>query len=132
MLVVDASSLYEVLTQGVHAETVREALSADDEHAAPHLVDAEVLSIIRRDYLLGALDRTSADLAITGLREWSGERFGHTVLLDRAWELRGNVRSWDAFYVALAELLGATLVTVDRRLAAAPGLRCPVQVARNA
>jgi predicted nucleic acid-binding protein len=106
---------------------VRLRLSTDEAHLAPHLVDAEVLSIIRRDYLVGALDRTAAELAIAGLREWNGERFAHEPLLARAWELRQNVRSWDAFYVALAELMGATLVTLDRRLGNIRGLACAVE-----
>jgi predicted nucleic acid-binding protein len=33
--------------------------------------------------------------------------------------------------VALAELLDATLLTADRRLAAAPGVRCHVEVLGN-
>jgi len=37
------------------------------------------------------------------------------------WQLRGNLTAYDAVYVALAEVLGATLVTTDRRLARAPG-----------
>jgi predicted nucleic acid-binding protein len=130
MLVIDASSLYEVLTEGIHASAVRAAMAADDEHAAPHLVDAEVVSIIRRDYMLGALDLTAAEMAIIGLHEWRGERFGHDLLLDRVWELRNNVRSWDAFYVALAEVLDATLITVDQRLAGATGVRCTIETAR--
>jgi predicted nucleic acid-binding protein len=43
-------------------------------------------------------------------------------------ELRDNVTAYDAAYVALAEALGASLVTSDARLAGAPGLRCAVDV----
>ncbi len=50
-------------------------------------------------------------------------------MLDRMWQLRDNLTGYDAAYVAAAELLGVPLVTGDRRrLAAAPGLRCPVVV----
>ena len=42
------------------------------------------------------------------------------------WELRGNLTAYDAAYVALAELLGAPLVTLDTRLARAPGTRCEI------
>lgn len=52
----------------------------------------------------------------------------HQLLLDRAWELRANVRGWDAMYVALAELLDATLLTTDARLARAVGPRCRIDV----
>ena len=128
MLIVDASCLYEVVADGVHAEPVRARLLADPDQAAPHLVDAEVLGIIRRDRLLGRLDPTAAAQAVEDLRDWPGERYGHQLLLGRAWDLRDRVRSWDALYVALAEVLGATLLTLDRRLAAVPGLACPVEV----
>jgi predicted nucleic acid-binding protein len=128
MLVVDASCLYEVLADGVQAEEVRDRLAADTDQAAPHVIDAEVLGIVRRDHLLGRLDATAARQAVEDLRDWPGERFGHRSLLARAWELRGNVRSWDALYVALAEALGATLVTLDRRLARVGDLDCSVEV----
>jgi predicted nucleic acid-binding protein len=76
----------------------------------------------------GLLDRTAAHLAVEDLRQWPGTRLEHQPLLRRAWELRDNVRGWDAFYVALAEVLQATLVTKDGRLARAPGLRCTVEL----
>lgn len=128
MLVVDASCLYLVVSDGVGAEAVRERLSDDQDHAAPHLIDAEVLSVIRRDHRLGRLDHTAALQAIDDLRAWPGERFGHRTLLERAWELRDNLRSWDALYVALAEGLGVKLLTLDERLSRANGVRCPVEV----
>ena len=78
--------------------------------------------------MLGRLDATAARQAIEDLRDWPGERFGHGGLLERAWELRENVRAWDAVYVALAEALDATLLTLDARLGRAPGLACPVEV----
>ena len=92
------------------------------------MLDVEVLSTIRRDFLRGLLDDTAAQLAVNDLRDWPGTRLGHQPLLRRAWELRHNVRGWDAFYVALAELLQATLLTRDGRLARAPGLHCPVEL----
>lgn len=128
MLVVDASCLYEVVVDGERAEDVRVRLSANDEHAAPHVIDAEVLGLVRRDRLLGRIDETSALQAIEDLRDWPGERFGHRALLDRAWELRHNVRTWDALYVALAEAFQATLLTLDGRLGRVAGLRCAVDV----
>ncbi|MDQ6617785.1 MAG: type II toxin-antitoxin system VapC family toxin [Actinomycetota bacterium] len=128
MLVIDASCLYEVVADGTLAESVRHRLSADPDHAAPHIVDVEVMSVIRRDHHLGRLDPTAAAQAVEDLREWPGERFGHQPLLDRIWELRATVRGWDAAYVALAEALGATLLTLDARVAAAPGPRCRIDV----
>lgn len=128
MLVVDASCLYEVLVDGIAAERVRARLASDDDHAAPHLVDAEVLALIRRDHLRGSLDPTAARQAVEDLFAWPGRRYGHRPLLERAWELRESLRSWDALYVALAEALDATLLTLDARLVRAPGPRCAVEV----
>lgn len=128
MLIVDSSCLCEVVARGTLRHEVRAVLQSDDDLAAPHVIDVEVLNVIRRDYLLGLLDRSAAELALEELRDWPGQRFGHRALLDRAWELRHNVRGWDAFYVALAEALGGTLITLDGRLGRAGGIRCPVQV----
>lgn len=128
MLVVDASCLYDMLVGRPNAERIRSRLAADPENTAPHVIDVEVLSVIRREFLRGLLDATAASQAMEDLRDWPGERFGHRALLERAWELRSNVRGWDALYVALAEALEATLVTTDARLARAAGLRCPVEV----
>jgi len=128
MLVVDASCLYEVVADTPHAETVRRRLAADPDHAAPHVVDAEVLGVIRRHHLTGALDPTAATQAVDDLADWPGIRYGHRALLARAWELRATVRSWDALYVALAEALNATLITIVSRLAAAPGPDCSIEV----
>ena len=128
MLIVDASCLYEVVADAVRADEVRARLASDEDHAAPSLVDTEVISVLRRDYLHGRLDATSAGQAVEDLRDWPGERFGHQPLLGRVWQLRGSVRPWDAFYVALAEVLEGTLITLDSRLATAPGPRCRIEV----
>jgi predicted nucleic acid-binding protein len=128
MLIVDASCLYEVVADTVRSEDVRERLARDVDHAAPHVIDVEVLSIIRRDHLLGRLDLTAAQQAVEDLRAWPGDRFGHRSLLERAWELRDRVRGWDAMYVALAEALDATLLTLDERLGRVRGLRCSIEV----
>lgn len=127
MLVVDASCLYEVVADTADAEAIRSRLAADPDHAAPHVVDAEVLGVIRRHHLAGMLDPTAAAQAVDDLRQWPGERYRHRALLDRAWQLRRSVRSWDALYVALAEALDATLLTRDRRLAAARGPTCAIE-----
>lgn len=127
MLVVDASCLCEVLIGTPGAEAVRDRLAAEQDQAAPHVVDVEVLGVVGREHLLGRLDPTAATQAIDDLEAWPGERFGHRLLLSRAWELRDTVRGWDAMYVALAEALDAVLLTTDRRLAAAPGPRCLIE-----
>jgi predicted nucleic acid-binding protein len=129
MLVVDASVLFEVVSDTSEAERLRDRLRADTDHCAPHLIDAEVLAVIQRHHLHGDLDATAAHQAVTDLADWPGERWSHRALLPRAWELRHNVRAYDALYVALAEGLDATLLTLDGRLAEAPGIRCAIEVA---
>lgn len=128
MLIVDASALFEVVADTQLAEQIRLRMDEDVERAAPQVIDVEVLAVIRREHLRGLLDRTKAYLAVQNLRDSPIQRFGHRFLLERAWELRDNVRGWDAFYVALAESFDATLLTLDGRLTRAPGIRCAVEV----
>jgi predicted nucleic acid-binding protein len=127
MLVVDASCLCEVVIGGTGAAAIRARLAADPDHVAPAVIDVEVLGVIRREHLRGRLDRTTATHAVQDLEAWPGERFGHRLLLRRAWDLRDTVRGWDAMYVALAEAFDAVLLTTDRRLAAASGIPCRIE-----
>lgn len=127
MLVVDASCLCEVVIGGAGAVPIRERLAIEVDQAAPHIIDVEVLGVIRREHLRGRLDRTAATQAVDDLQAWPAERFGHRLLLARAWQLRDSVRGWDAMYVALAEALDAVLLTTDARLAAASGPTCRIE-----
>jgi predicted nucleic acid-binding protein len=128
MLIVDASCLFEVVADTPAAQPIRDLLAADPEQAAPHLIDAEVLGAITSHRRRGTLDPTAAHQALLDLRDWPGDRYSHRPLLARAWELRDTVRTYDALYVALAEALDATLLTLDRRLARALGPRCRVEL----
>jgi predicted nucleic acid-binding protein len=132
MLVVDASCLFEVVADTPRAGAIATRLAADADQAAPHVVDVEVMAVIRAQYLQGRLDGTAAGQAVADLRDWPGERFGHRWLLERAWDLRDSVREWDAFYVALAEVFDATLLTMDDRLARAHGPTCRIEVLSTA
>ncbi len=128
MLVVDASCVVELLLHGPADEEIARRISGDPDMAAPHVVDVEVLGVIRRARLLGQLDATAAALAVEDLCSWPAERYGHRLLLRRAWELRHSVRGWDAMYVALAEALDAPLLTRDARLSSAKGPQCHIEV----
>ncbi len=75
----------------------------------------------------GRLDPERARRALRELVGLAMDRYPHTALLDRIWELRHNVTPYDATYVALAEYLAAPLLTADLRLANAPGIRCSVE-----
>ena len=128
MIVLDASCLYELLINGRRADSVRRRLAAEPDMAAPCCIDAELAGVVRRDWLRGALDETTAALAMRDLGTWPGYRVPHVELLPRAWELRGPLRTWEALYVSLAERLDCPLVTLDRRMAGVQQIRCAVEV----
>ena len=97
----------------------------------PHLADSEVVHALRSQVLRGDLDAVHAEDAIAAWSRLGLQRIGVTGLLDRVWELRENLSSYDATYVAVAEALEVPLVTADGRLARAPGPRCTVTVVRR-
>ena len=132
MLVVDASCLFEVVADTPRSTQIAARLAADADQMAPHVIDIEVMGVIRAQYLRGRLDGTAASQAVADLGDWPAERFGHRWLLDRVWQLRDSVRAWDAFYVALAEAFDATLLTLDARLARANGPTCRIEVLATA
>lgn len=124
MIVVDASVMVDAL-RGV--DRVVGWLSGQ-WLAAPHLLDAEVGGVVRRLVLAGDLSAEAAGDALIDLAEIEILRYEHPPLFARAWELRDNLTFYDALYVALAEQLDAPLVTLDARLAGAPGIGVAVQV----
>lgn len=115
---------------GADGDAARARLARDSVLHAPHLVDLEVLSVLRRQAGAGSLDKRRAGFALQDLVELPLTRYPHTPFARRVWELRGNLTPYDAAYVALAETLGCPLVTADARLARAPGIRCDVEVLR--
>lgn len=128
MIVVDASVIVAALADdGADGRTARQRLVAD-RLAAPHLIDVEVLAAWRRLSGAGRLEEQRADLARADLRSLPIERVPHAPLFERIWELRDNLTAYDAAYVALAEMLRVPLITVDNKLAAAPGPRCVIEV----
>lgn len=93
---------------------------------APALMPFEAANIIRRQETAGTVSSDQAAQAHADLLDLDVERWPYDLLAARSWELRANLSSYDASHVALAEALGATLITLDRRLARAPGPRCVV------
>ena len=123
-LVVDASLLVAATTdagaEGVWAEGVLRAESL----IAPHLALVEATNILRRLELAGKLSRMEASAAARDLLLFDLELVPYGPFAERVWELRANVTSYDAWYVAVAEQFELPLATLDRRLAAASGPRC--------
>jgi predicted nucleic acid-binding protein len=128
VLVTDASIVTHVVIGHDHPGRQARDRLRGESIAAPHLLDLEVCSALRRLVRRRLLTPGRADLAIADLTSLPIRRVPHDGLLRRCWELRDNLTIYDASYVALAELLEATLLTGDGRLAGAPGLRCDVEV----
>ena len=99
--------------------------------AAPHLIDAEVGHLLRRQSLLGRISTRRAGIALQDYVALPVDRYPHLALLPRAFALRDNATIYDALYLALAEALEATLLTRDRRLARIPGVEAHVEVITN-
>ena len=117
MIVLDASIVVELLTNGPLAASIRLALSASSGSSlVPHLLDVEVASALRN---LAAGQRIDSHLSgelLAGLATLPAERYSHIPLLGRIWELRHNFTACDAAYIALAEATDSTLYTSDTEL----------------
>jgi predicted nucleic acid-binding protein len=124
--VLDSSAAVDYLLGGDAGGWVAARLHADPNLHAPHVIDVEVLGVFRRLVLAGALSEMRARRALRDFIDLRLTRYTHLPLLSRMWQLRSSVSPRDAAFVALAELLGATLVTTDRRLARAHGVRAPI------
>lgn len=128
MIVVDASVLAPALADdGTDGDRARERLRGE-QLSAPELVDLEVVSAMRRAARAGRLDEKRSAQALGDLAALPLRRVPHLRLLPRVWELRDNLSAYDAAYVALAEALDALLLTADRPLERAAGVRCEIEV----
>ncbi len=131
MIVVDASAMTEFLLQTPLGARVEARLFSDaDEFHAPHLIDVEVAQALRRLVRTGDVGAKRAEEAMADLTDFELRRHAHVDLLARVWELRNNLTSYDATYIALAEALASPLVTCDGPLGTAPGHRVRVDVIR--
>jgi len=129
LIVVDASAILELLLGTPAARHVSERLfSLGESLHAPHLLDLEVAQVLRRYCLSGEIDARRSLEALQDLADLRLVRYPHDLFLPRIWELRRNLTAYDASYVALAEALGAPLVTRDAALASAPGHAARVEL----
>ena len=122
MIVIDASAFIDA-SDG--RRDVIDRVAGEDIHA-PHLLDVEVSSALRRLERTGRLSPGRSLATLAFLEHADIKRHPHRPLLREIWSLRGQLSAYDAVYVALAAALDAPLVTTDRKLASLPGLPCVV------
>lgn len=124
MLVIDASVVVAALIDNGSSGIWAAQLLSTHSLAAPHLLPVEVSNILRRASLHKEISDDNASLAYADLLDLRTELFPFEPFAERVWELRLSVTAYDAWYVALAEALGAPLATLDKRLSRATGPRC--------
>ncbi|MFE6745571.1 type II toxin-antitoxin system VapC family toxin [Kitasatospora purpeofusca] len=128
MIVVDASALVLALAdEGERGTAARAELAADGEWAAPEHIVIEVMQSLRGLYLARELDAERVGELAAELPRLAIRKLPVEPLLGRIWELKDNLTPDDAAYVAVAELVGAPLVTADLRLMRASGPRCEIR-----
>ena len=127
-IVCDASAVLAVLLDSGSDGQWATARLADADLFAPTLLPYECSNVIRRAELSGAISADQAAQAHADLLDLALDLWPYDVLATRAWELRANLSSYDAAYVALAEILGVRLVTLDQRILRAPGITCSVSI----
>jgi predicted nucleic acid-binding protein len=126
VIVVDASAVVDYIALRRNA-ALPDRLRAGGLHA-PHVVDVEVTHALRGMVFRGELSLDRAEGARTDHAEMAITLYPHGLLLERAWQLRHVLTTYDAVYVALAELLPAPLVTCDARLATASGHQAQIEL----
>ena len=129
MIVLDASAAVDWLLQTSAGQSIENRIYSRNETLhAPHLLDLEVTQVLRRLALQRVVSVHRADEAVHDLLDLRITRYPHLVLLPRIWQLRHTFSAYDAAYIVLAEKLGGTLVTRDRRLASASGHAAAVEL----
>ena len=120
MIVLDASAAIDWLLQSAAGQRIESRIYSRGESLhAPHLLDLEVAQVLRRMVREAVVSTVRADQAIQDLLDLRVTRYPHNLFLPHIWRLRNNLSAYDAAYIALAQELGATLVTRDSRLASA-------------
>ena len=129
MIVLDASAAIEWLFQSPAGVKIdRRIFSVSESLHAPHLLDVEVVQVLRRYVRDKMITAQRGQEAIEDLGDLPLNRYPHDFLTPRVWELRATLTAYDAAYVALAELLDAPLLTCDGKIASAPGHDANVEV----
>ncbi len=129
MIVVDASVLANALADdGPDGVRARVAIRSASDVVVPDLANVETGAVLRKRWIATSIDDTRIDQALVDLADLPVRRFPTLPLMTRALELRENLTVYDAVYVALAEVLGYTLVTADAKMALSAGPTCIFKV----
>lgn len=118
--VIDASAMIEFVTGAQPDERLRGRILLS-QLAAPEIFDLETTNVLRRLVRLGKLADADANEILADIGETPVARAPHRPLIERVWELRHRVRTYDAAYLALAENLAVPLITCDGKLAGSNG-----------
>jgi predicted nucleic acid-binding protein len=128
VLVTDAGVWVRALVDEGPGDPIRARLVAEVVVAAPALIDLEFTNVLRGLLTKRSIALPNAEMAIAEFLQAPIQRYRHEALVPRVWQLRENLTAYDAAYVALAEALGTDLLTIDRRIGGAAGVRCRVVV----
>ena len=118
MIVIDASAAFDSVVGRDPDDRIAARLAEADELAAPHVIDIEVLHVLRRFVHAKRLTADRASDALDDFADLELTRYPHEPLIDRIWEFRDDLSAYDASYLALAEAISIPLLTRDARLAA--------------
>ena len=118
MIVLDASAAIELLLNTGTGKLInREIISRETTLHAPHLIDLEIIQVLRRYVLTREIPETRAMTAINHWLQLDVTRYPHEPFTASIWQYRNNLTAYDAAYVVLAKALDASLITCDRALA---------------
>ena len=130
-VVIDASAGAEIVADTRRGRVLARLVPADAEGWVPEHFYAEVLSVLRRQFLIEkAMTEVQATAAVARLRLWRLHHASIAPLVDAAWAYRHNMTAADALYVALADHLGASFLTDDHKLADGPTFPRNLEVLR--